>query len=532
MNSSGSSDYESISQGPSERFERWGQGWRRFAYRAWPPTNAPTYPVSKRYHIYRSIAVETMEGSSSDGEVERATISDDEFLKARWQEIAEQKHELYAIRCRIKRAKSRVEQACQEKDTADNEFMSALRPAQAGLTSPSATPSAARLQAQFQRMQRARDAYQQYEMRLANLQDNFMETGSELDLLERRFINNLRYLTRGDTPREKLEIRASDQPQSDLLKGLEIEPAKISHPLYQQLLSALRFFDFARRCRVDVLAHRARLEGQKRQLMFFEKHHPAALRYVTPLDTSEVEFLNHFEMQERQISEDMQARHREVEQLTRLCWGHNLIPQYTPLDVVLSWYPAEFSIDLDLDQNQVEAASTEPTEFSILLSNPSNLLEDFPVTAEASLKRATSIPEGQPQRAIAIASAAKELTIQNLLSDAEDMPNFINRWLLQSLRTSRLQAGALYASYLASGQSGIFDIETWQREILHKWWEDEGHMRSLKHFRPAQTSWTSAPPSPPSWLSEAVLYTWDSDISEPEFEMTELDEICETDSQE
>ncbi|KAJ4414531.1 hypothetical protein N0V82_007877 [Gnomoniopsis sp. IMI 355080] len=476
-----------------------------------------------------------MEGNSSDGEVDRVTIPEDEFLKARWQEIAERKNESYAIRSQIKRAKSRVEQARQERDFADNDFMSALRPTQAGLTSSSATPSMASLQARFQRMQTARDACQQFEISLVHLQDSLGEAEDELDLLERRFINNLRLITRGGTVREKSKIQVPEQRQSDLLKGLEIEPANICNPLYQRLLFALRSFDLARRCRVDVLAHKARLEGKKRQMLIFEKHHPAALRYVAPLEISDYEFLKHFEMQERRVSDEMAAWRSEVERLTRLCWGRNLISQYIPLEHVLSWYPGEFSIDFDLEHNQMEAASTEPTEFSILLSNPSNLLEDFPVTAEASLKRATSIPEGHPQRVTTIASAAKELTIQNLLSDAEDMPNFINRWLLQSLRTSRLQVGALYSSYLTSGHSGIFDIETWQQEILHKWWEDEEHMRSLEHFRPAQTSWTSAPPSPPSWLSEAVLYTWDSDFSEPKFEMTELEqckEICEADSQE
>lgn len=481
--------------------------------------------------MYSSVLGRSKEERSPGGGLDKVAISKDDFLKARWQEIADRKSKIYSIRCRIRRAKFRVEQARQERDSADNNFMTTLRPTQAGLTCLRSIQSTNDLQSQFERMQGARDAYQQLEMGMVNLQDNLMEMQDELDLLERRLINNLRPSTRDDAVREKPTVpEVPEQPQSELLKGLEIEPASISDPLYQRLLSALSSFGLARRRRVDVLARKARLEEQKRMLKIFEKYHPAALRYVAPLETSDYEFLNHFEMQERRISGEMLAWRKEVERLARLCWGHNLIPQYTPLEYVLSWYPDDFSIDVDLGHNQVEAASTEPTEFPILLSNPSNLLKDFPVTAEASLKQATRIPEGHPHRAAAISSAAKELTIQNLLSDAEDTPNFINRWLLHSLRTSRLQVGALYSSYLASGHSGIFDIEMWQWDILREWWKDEDHMRALEHFRPPQTSWASAPPSPPSWLSEAVLHTWDSELSDSEFDMTEpgqSDELCE-----
>lgn len=475
--------------------------------------------------------VETVEGSSSDGDSERAIVPDDDFLKARWQEVAERKLEIYDTRCKIKRARSRVEHARQERDTADNVFMSALRPTQAGLTNESAVPSTSSLQGQFQRMQMARDTYQQHETVVVNLEKSLAEIQDELDFLERRLINSIRPLVGDGTKQNAPKTRIPEQPQSELLKGLEIEPAKISHPQYQQLLMALGSLSLTRRHHTEILAQKVRLEEQKRLYLIFEKYHPTALQYISRLELSDIEFLKHFEMQQSQISSNMKTLSKEVARLTRLCWERNLIPQYTPLEEVLSWYPDDFSIDLDLGNTQLEAASTEPTEFSILLSKPSHLLGDFPITAEAALKRATSIPEGHPQRSTAIESAAKEVTIQNLLSDAEDTPDFINRWLLQNLRTSRRQVGALYSSHLTSGESDVFDKEKWQWDVLHDWWQDEVHMRSLEYFKPAHTSWLSAPPSPPSWLSEAVLYTWDSDASHPQFEMTECeqtDEFCET----
>lgn len=525
-----SSDYESVSQGPSERYEPWGQGRRRHKYKAWPPTNAPSYPVWKRSRIYRNVVVETMGESSSDVESDRVTTSNDGgVLKARWQEVAERKVDVYAIRCRIKRARSQIEQARQNRDTVDNTFMSALRPTQVNSTALRAILPENNFQTQFQRMQAARDKYQQCEMDMIKLEQSLTQTQDELDLLERRLINHLRHPTRDNTARKSMKIPVPEQPQSELLRGLEIEPANICNPLYQQLVSALHSFGLARRRRVEILARRARLQEQQRLLLIFEKYHPAALQYITPLESRDIGFLDLFEMEERKVSIDMADRRKEVERLTRLCWQRKLIPQYTSLEDVLSWYPDEFSIDLDLGHDHVLSASTEPTNFPVLLSDPSHLLADFPVTAEAALKQATSIPEGHPQRAMAIASAAKEFSIQNLISDAQDTPNLINRWLLQSLRTSRLQVGALYSSYLASGDVGIFDIETWQWEVLQTWWDDEDHMRTLEHFRPAPTSWISAPPSPPSWLSEPFLYTWDSDDSDPKFEMIEFEKYGELD---
>lgn len=474
--------------------------------------------------------VETVEGSSSDEDSERAIVPDDDFLKARWQEVAERKLEIYDTRCKIRKARSQVEHARQERDTADNVFMSALRPTQAGLTNINAVPSTSSLQGQFQRMQMARDTYQQYEAVVVNLEKSLAEIQDELDFLERRLINSIRPLVGDDTNQNAPKTRIPEQPQSELLKGLEIEPAKISHPQYQRLLMALGSLSLTRRHHTEILAQKVRLEEQRRLYLTFEKYHPAALQYISRPKLSDIEFLDHFEMQQSQLFSNMRSLRKEVARLTRLCWERNLIPQYTPLEEVLSWYSDDFSIDFDLGNTQLEAASTEPTEFSILLSKPSHLLGDFPITAEAALKQATSIPEGYPHRSTAIASAAKEITIQNLLSDAEDTPNFINRWLLQNLRTSRCQVGALYSAHLTSGKSDIFDTEKWQWDVLHDWWQDEVHMRSLEHFRPAHTSWLSAPPSPPSWLSEAVLYTWDSDVSHPQSEMTEFeqaDEICE-----
>lgn len=480
------------------------------------------------------MVVETPDGSSWDEDSERAAAPNDDFWKARWQDVAERKLEVYATRCQIKRAKSRVEHARQERDTADNIFMSALRPTQASFAKNIDTiPSTSSLWGRFQRMQMARDKYQQYESALMNLEERLVETQDELDFHERRLINSIRPLVGDDASLKASKKRAPEQLQSEMLMGLEIEPTSVSHPFYQRLLVAFDSLSFTRRHHAEILAQKLRLEEQKRLHLTFEKYHPAALRHIKPLEISDMNFLENFELHQSRMSGKMESLSKEVARLTRLCWGHNLISQYTSLEEVLSWYPDDFSIDLDLEHSQLETANTEPTEFSILLSNPSNLLGDFPITAEAALKRAISIPEGQPHRATAIASAAKEITIQNLLSDAQDTPNFINRWLLQNLRTSRREVGALYSAHLTSGQNDVFDKEEWQWDVLRQWWQDEAQMRSLEHFKPAHTSWLSAPPSPPSWLSEAVLYTWDSDASDPHFEMTEFeqaDELCEAGS--
>lgn len=475
------------------------------------------------------MVVETVDGSRWGEESERAAVPDDDSLKARWQDVAERKLKVDATRCQIKRARSRCENARQGRDTADNDFMSALRPTQAGFANINAVPSTGRLREQFQRMQMARDTYQHYEAIVMSLDESLGAIQDELDFLERRLINSIRPLIGDDARQEAPKIRLPEQPQSEMLMGLEIEPTSICHPFYQEFLVAFGSLSLTRRQHAEILAQKLKLEQQKRLYLAFEKYHPAALRYVKPLELSDMNFLENFEMQQNRVSSKMKSLSEDVARLLRRCWGHNLISQYTPLEELLSWYPDDFSIDFDLEHSQLEAANTEPTEFSILLSNPSNLLEEFPITAEAALKRAISIPEGQPYRPTAIESAAKEITIQNLLSDAEDTPNFVNRWLLQNLRTSRREVGALYSTHLTSGQNDVFDKEKWQWDVLRQWWQDEVHMRSLEQFTPAHTSWLSVPPSPPSWLSEAVLYTWDSDASDPHFEMTEFEqaeEIC------
>lgn len=470
--------------------------------------------------MYQNVANEAMERTDSDGKSDGFTIPGDDILKARWQEVAECKVEADTIRRRIKRGKYRVDQARLERDVADNTFMSSLRPAQTDRTSLNTVVDTKCLQERFQQLQATRDAYQRKALVLVDLENNLVENEAKLDLLERRLINHLRHTTRGSTTREPVKVQVPEQSQSDLLKDLEIEPAKVSNPLYQRFLVALRSISLVREDRAELLARRAKLEERKRLLMIFEEYHPAALRYATPLEDRDIEFIIGFEREERRMSGEIDRWRKDAERLLQIAWESNLLPQHAPLEDVQSWYPGEVSIDEDLGYDHMKAASTEPKDFPILLSNPRHLLGDFPITAEDSLKRAARIPEGHPQRSNAIASAAKEVSIQNLVSDAEDMPNFINRWLLQSLRTSRLEVNALCSSYLASGDIGVFDIEKWQWDVLHNWWEDEAHMRTLEHFRPVQTLWASAPPIPPSWLSEPFLYTPDSEISEPAFEMT------------
>lgn len=486
--------------------------------------------------MYRNVVVETLGEPGPDEESDGVITLDDDLLKAEWQEVADRKIEISDLHCQIKKAKSRVERARRERDSADNSFMSVLRPTQLDSTSLNTILSINSLQAHFQRMQTTRDAYQQHDLVLENLEHNLVEIQDKLDVLHRRLINTLRHsMEDGASPKTSLKTQAPEQSQSDILKGLEIEPATLSNPLYQELLLAIRSIGSARKDRVELFARKARLEEQKRFLMIFAKQHPATLRCITPLENSDLEFLDRFEMEERRVSAKMRDWRKQVERLTQLLWERNLIPQSTSLKDVQSWYPEEFSVDADLGHDNAKTENTQPRDFAILLSNPSYLLdEDFPITAEASLKLATSIPEGHPRRSSAIAAAAKEVSLESLISDAEDTPNFINRWLLHSLRTSRLEVGALFSSYLqvAKGNGDVVNIEKWQWDVLHNWWEDESHMRTLEYFRPAPTSWISATPSPPSWMSEPFLYTWDSDASDLEFEITEFKESGGTDKTE
>lgn len=510
--SDGTDDHTSISEGPSERGLKWSRAWRRHVHTVWPPTNADSYPILKRHRIYRNIVGQIGPATESDADSDEAIPPGDDTWRARWQKLANEKLEVFDIRSKIKRVKNRLKHARRERDAADNALMSVLRPISVNARLANTIAHTARLQEVFQRAQEARDGCQFHETALEKLEDSLTIAQDRIDLLERSLINVLRHPRGRHATLEPLEIAIEPLPQSETLLGLEFEPEKVCHPLHQSFKAALQSFRLAGKCHAELFVRKARIEEEQRRLLFLATYHPEALNYVKPPSESDLAFLLDFEMEESKVLHGIARRRSEVMNLIQLCWQENIIPQYAPLHDIQTWYVDDLSSDPDLGDNPAEGERAKTTACSVLLSNPSHLLEIFPITAESALRRAESLPESDPQKKVAVDAAVKEITIQNLVHGgrAGDTPDFINRWLLQKLRTSRHEIELLYSVVLkeSSSKNDVPDVDEWQWDVLREWPRDEYGSLPPENFRYSPTPWDTD-----SSLKYDGSFSWYSNIT-------------------
>lgn len=507
------SNHTIISEGPSERGLKWSHAWRRRVYRAWPPTNDQSYLAWERNHLDQLSVAHVSAGRDSDVLGHETDLPGDSTLRARWQDLADAKFDVFKIRSRIRVARHRAQRARLDLDTADNTFMSALRPmcVQPLPVGPPTDPT--QLQNLFRRMQDARDEYHEHESSLETLESDLNQALDQLDLLERRLINELSSATHWHRPTSetvKLATPPATISQSDMLLDLEIKSAKISHPLHRDLMSALQSLRSVRNDRLEMHTRKAKLEERKGRIQFFEQNHPAVLEHIEPLQPSDHEFLRSFQAQEDKVLTKTKALCLEVRRLVRRCWEQDILPRDNSLPEVQGWfYPGLHSEVFDLPYDSGVAH-----DFSILL--PSTL-EDLPVTIDRLSRRAAGLPDDDPESTNA---AVKELSMQDLIPQNEkegDKLGYIESWLLQKLRTSPLEVNFLFHISITNDAVDILDTDDWQRDILRYWHSDESdrqNFETIGHPTESSATGSSAGPStgPPSWLSDPI--TWYSDESD------------------
>lgn len=540
---SNASDPAPVSGGPSERGLKWSEAWRQRSYRAWPPPNTQSYPVWMPTHMDRLAVAHLSAAPNLDDERDEANApSAYSSLRTKWQQLADTKLQVFGLRSSVKKARTRTRRARTERDTADNAFMSAIRHLSACPPPATFTFGSAQFQELFQALQATRNSCQDDELYVEGLEESLECSENHLDFLERQLINELPKFSRPwqRSPWEPTKIAATTLPQpdilgldidpitesqslyqhsmntvsqSDLLLGLEIRPETTKDPMYQDLITAVKTYQSARNDRINMLTRKANVEEHNRHLKFLEKHNPAALRYVTQLRDSDLEFLLEFGAEERKVLHELGRLAGEVDRLVQLCWEDGCWPRDTPLEDVRSWYhPISFDLDDDFKQ---DSSTTTNVEFSILLSNPTLLVDIFPNTLEEAVSKGENLTEGHSSRE----AITKEFFIMNLFQHETggDKLDYIDRWLLQRLRTSPFEVDLLYSTFLMADAIDVLDIDEWQEDVLNHWWTDEAgkiHFQNLKNFR---NSSATRPSSPPSWLSDPMI--WSTEASEAEVDI-------------
>lgn len=404
-------------------------------------------------------------------------------LEARWRKLEAKRDEIRGMRADILRLRRKTQRKRLRKDTADNTFMSFLRPLLVNSTGTNLlATSHTRLRELFDCMQKARDKCQVVENGLQSMEEKLGQAEDQLSSAEKSLIDELHpgaNITNNGKPTEPTG-RCLPSPPT-LLLGIGAEGPEDFHPLYKKFISEVGYLQLAEEHHQDLVFRKESIEREQDRLRLAQDYRPTDNNAINRrLEVQDLKFLRDFDLHLRENLLEMERLREEVERLRQICQDRGVFPKHAPLHEAYRFEP-DLGADLLLNPAPFEGQETGPmftSRFAVLLYSPKHLIEDPPITAKAALKRAVSLKDGDllyPFKEEMFASAAKEFLIEHLIQDAKesDKTDFINRWLLHRLRTSAVEVELLYSLFISSSSLTILDFEQWQQDVLFYWTRDQ-----------------------------------------------------------
>jgi hypothetical protein len=136
----------------------------------------------------------------------------------------------------------------------------------------------------------------------------------------------------------------------------------------------------------------------------------------------------------------------------------------------------DYESEIELEDELPVANPLRHARFPELLSQPDHIMADpLPLTTLAALRNAEQLPMDDPKNRETIRMARKEHIVECLLQGRErqSKSEFVNRWLLQILQQSPLEASCLYETFISQSKLFIRNTTLWQKDVLHYWFRDE-----------------------------------------------------------
>ncbi|KAF9775032.1 hypothetical protein IL306_006857 [Fusarium sp. DS 682] len=413
--------------------------------------------------------LETTKGSRSHRSKESAPP--DDTLELLWVKLKDQRVKLNDIKSQMAKKRKRLRELRQKRDDADNTFMGVVRPmlvAQQGQI----VADPATLERHLAHLQRLRTEYQAYENDYEDLEITLDEEEETLNRLEIRFFS---LLAVGqpvplEQPPEDDSKPEEDKNIPEYLMGISPDgPPEDLHPLYLDLMAAVGDLENAKE--------------ELDELLFLKEQHEGELKMKSAagmeLNEAEVEFFDEFPLEEEQMRNSVTSLQLQVMDLRKLCEEKGVMQKHLSSRVAYLLNPENGYEDIELDDVSVILRSrsdlAHPT-FPVLLSQPEHVMADeFPLTPRDALKAAAALPVTDPVKPSRMQLASKEYSIDRLMLDHGEggKGDFINRWLLHQLRLSPVNALLLHTTFTKSRGLKIRDLDRWQSDVLHYWWNDE-----------------------------------------------------------
>ncbi|KAF4994049.1 hypothetical protein FGRMN_6083 [Fusarium graminum] len=401
----------------------------------------------------------------------RDSAPSEDTLELLWTKLKDQRVKLNDIKTQMAKKRRRLRELRRKRDDADNAFMSVVRPilvAQHGL----AETAPGTLERRLADLQRLRTEYQAFENDYEDLEVTLDEEEETLNRLEIRFFS---LLAVGSTI--PLEHSPDDEPKheqdqnipSDLMGIAPDGPPEDVHPLFRDLMDSVGDLENAKE--------------ELDELLFLKGQHEGELKMKTAagmdLNEGEIEFFKEFPLEEEHMRSSVAGLERRVADLRSLCEKKGAMQKHLSSRVSYLLYPENGYEDIELDDRSVILRSrsdlAHPT-FPVLLSQPEHIMaHDFPLTSRGALKAAAALPVSDPAKPSLMQLASKEYAIDRLMLDHGEggKGDFINRWLLQQLRQCPVNALLLHTTFTKSRSLKIRDLDRWQSDVLHYWWNDE-----------------------------------------------------------
>ena len=304
------------------------------------------------------------------------------------------------------------------------------------------------------------------------------------------------------------------QQQSSMdaaLLGISGERPRKEHPVYGQLLHTVGELKVAKEGHVDLQLERDdilhELQGSilRERSRKGEAYNPVELQtalkddyqsdrfkdsFSPYLSNGDLDFLRQWRTKTKEAKSRITATKKRVGHMRDWCKSNDALPEYMPLEeqeVVLGSVldkekeAAAISAEIDAAVGHTFSARTNRRAvlahrtFPKLLSNPYHLLEPRPITAKAALDRALKLPDSNPYKRQAREDGIKEYGIETMLFRFLQgrKVDFVNRWLLQQLRTSPLEVVRLFM--VMSDILSVINLLRWQDDVVRYWSLDDAN---------------------------------------------------------
>ncbi|KAI1462456.1 hypothetical protein F4805DRAFT_410739 [Annulohypoxylon moriforme] len=345
----------------------------------------------------------------------------------------------------------------------------------------------------FKDMRDAQLRCQEAEQRFDDMLDELQHGEVELELEEQRFYTAAAGIDSTASDDESDDDNCSQISENSMLRGITGDRPVDIHPLFEELREASRNIQLAKELLVNTQMKRKLLSAGKSHLLspdsiqLLENYGEAGKKRALELKRSgvmsqdDIEMLQDYDNLEQKALFDIDHYTKEAMRLENECREKRVMPQNTPFQQEGFGFNPVYADDIHLgDESFDRPTRGQPKTlahpvFPKLLSNPTYLLEEFPQTAQQSLRQAISLPPGVPSRQKHIDNAAREVNIHSLLKDNGDRDGdkrgYINRWLLHKLHLSSMEAELLWSTF--HSRLKVLNVDRWQQDVLHSWWKDQ-----------------------------------------------------------